>query len=550
MSYAKTPRIELGRYFLLLYLIVGGSLSWYQGQDVNWDLLNYHFYNPYHLLHGRSEVDFQVAGLQTFFNPILDLPFYLAVYVWAVPPLAIGLTLGALHGVNLWLVHQIAVLLVPDSRPALAAGVGLSAGLAGAFGAGFYSEIGTTMGDATISIPILWGLLALLRGVAGTANVDAVITPRACAIGAFVVGLGAGAKLVGVPFLCAFVVGIVSLPGRPKCRLERCGMALAAAATGLLATSVCGWSSCGESSVIGFSVLQRDLSFTVSDVPARPYRINDWADFIAAPLSMSTRALASGQAFQDHRIAMVYVGLLVVASLALWRRWRGVIHPQAIDRRLFFLLTFAAVSFGLWYRFFRVYRYLVPLELLAAPIALGCLAYIIGSGRRILAIGVPAVVVLLLTTKPPTFGRTAWSDSYFGVEAHALEKYRGATVLMWDMPDAYLVPFFPASTRFVRVNPNWIVQPGTLFNRLLISHLLVPPTTPAFLLDLPGTDDQHPGSTAQLEGDSSKREFLAAFGLFVEPFGCEPIRSHMAVRRMCPLRPLLKPPALTVALPE
>src|SRR5690606_2894984 len=45
------------------------------GQDVSWDTLNYHAYNPHAWLHGRLHFDLQPAMRQTYFNPLLDVPF-------------------------------------------------------------------------------------------------------------------------------------------------------------------------------------------------------------------------------------------------------------------------------------------------------------------------------------------------------------------------------------------------------------------------------------------------------------------------------------------
>jgi hypothetical protein len=55
------------------YTAFAAVLSFHLGQDMNWDLQNYHFYNPYQLLAGRFDKDILVAGVQSFFNPVLDL---------------------------------------------------------------------------------------------------------------------------------------------------------------------------------------------------------------------------------------------------------------------------------------------------------------------------------------------------------------------------------------------------------------------------------------------------------------------------------------------
>ena len=53
--------------------------SVHAGKDVNWDLLNYHYYLPYELLGQRLEQDFFAASAQSYLNPVGYLPFYLMV---------------------------------------------------------------------------------------------------------------------------------------------------------------------------------------------------------------------------------------------------------------------------------------------------------------------------------------------------------------------------------------------------------------------------------------------------------------------------------------
>ena len=55
-------RINCGQ---LVICLAGGALaSWWLGQDANFDLKNYHLYNPFALLEGRHEIDFAVAAFQ------------------------------------------------------------------------------------------------------------------------------------------------------------------------------------------------------------------------------------------------------------------------------------------------------------------------------------------------------------------------------------------------------------------------------------------------------------------------------------------------------
>ena len=61
---------------LLLLCLAGGAFSLAGGQDVSWDLLSYRLYTPFAVLNGRWGTDVIPAGIHTFFNPLLDIPYY------------------------------------------------------------------------------------------------------------------------------------------------------------------------------------------------------------------------------------------------------------------------------------------------------------------------------------------------------------------------------------------------------------------------------------------------------------------------------------------
>ena len=57
-------------------MLVAGLASLALGQDANWDLQNYHYYNPWAWWNGRIfDWDVAAAQIQTYHNPVLDFPF-------------------------------------------------------------------------------------------------------------------------------------------------------------------------------------------------------------------------------------------------------------------------------------------------------------------------------------------------------------------------------------------------------------------------------------------------------------------------------------------
>lgn len=53
-----------------------------------WDFANYHYYNAYSFLKNRMVVDITPASVQTFFNPIMDIPLYFMIKYFNEIPIA------------------------------------------------------------------------------------------------------------------------------------------------------------------------------------------------------------------------------------------------------------------------------------------------------------------------------------------------------------------------------------------------------------------------------------------------------------------------------
>ena len=90
-------------------LAVAACAGWtlLAGKDLNWDLLNYHYYVPYQLLGGRLGQDFFAASAQSYLNPLGYLPFYLMVSSgWHA--VVVSVLLAVAHASSLVLLYAIA----------------------------------------------------------------------------------------------------------------------------------------------------------------------------------------------------------------------------------------------------------------------------------------------------------------------------------------------------------------------------------------------------------------------------------------------------------
>ena len=133
------------------------------GQDRNWDLANYHLYNPHALLGGRYGFDIAPAQLQTWHNPMLDVPLYLLMKA-DMPGLLISLWLALPSMVALIAGNKVLGNLLDRSpAPWETAAFALIAITAPAM----YSTLGSSMNDGFVAAAMLLALAIACRKGSG-----------------------------------------------------------------------------------------------------------------------------------------------------------------------------------------------------------------------------------------------------------------------------------------------------------------------------------------------------------------------------------------------
>jgi hypothetical protein len=177
-------------YWLSLFLV-----SVALGKDMNWDLLNYHIYTGEALLHGRMARDFFPASVQSYLNPIPDLPFYLLLKT-GLPSLAVCLALTMIHAFNLVILRAIAKAAMP---PQIGGHWMLweSAVLLGGLAPLFLTEVGTSLVDVVVSLPCLLSVLLLIN------------QRRNLLLSGAFAGAAVGMKLTALLFIAALLIALI-----------------------------------------------------------------------------------------------------------------------------------------------------------------------------------------------------------------------------------------------------------------------------------------------------------------------------------------------------
>jgi hypothetical protein len=149
--------------FLGLPAAICAAWTVHAGKDLNWDLLNYHYYAPFQLLEGRLQQDFFAASAQSYLNPIGYLPFYLMVSSgWH--SVAVSVALALAHSLSIALLYAIAWRLFAHLSRRERIVMSCLATALGAATAVFWATVGTSFLDPLLVPPMLAGLLFLLQG--------------------------------------------------------------------------------------------------------------------------------------------------------------------------------------------------------------------------------------------------------------------------------------------------------------------------------------------------------------------------------------------------
>jgi hypothetical protein len=181
-----------------------------------------------------------------------------------------------------------------------------------------------------------------------------------------------------------------------------------------------------------------------------------------------------------------------------------------------FLLAGSLVAYAVWLKIFGIYRYLLPLEMLA-PLGIWLLIDTLPwrqSTKNYAAMC--CAVLLLVTLRPGNWGRVSWGDEYFGVKPPPLADPAHTMVLMTGVdPMAYIIPFFPEPVRFVRIQ-SYFTGPSDAPNgfdrhmqRLIAEH-----RGPLYVLYRSYEEEQ-------------SRDALQAYGLAIDANDCQTLTPHI-----------------------
>jgi hypothetical protein len=430
--------------FYILCLFISTIFVYWQGQDRNWDLLNYHYYQGYSLLNGRFTEDIAAAGLQSFLNPAANVLAYLSLTYLPFPLsgwLIMLIQLSSIPAI-VFLAKEIATTLgyprafIP-AMPAIV--LSLLAPL-------WWSELGTTFFSSWTAPFIIWGVYFIFSAyqVFG-------LSKKRIAIAGLLFGFAAGLKLTNALFAVSGFLMIAALLYQSSWRvaLIQTTYFIVGCSVGFLLTAWWNWhlwSEWGSPVFPLYNFLFKSEFYdfvNFRDLRWNFHSIHDFLIFVVD--SAVSTSKTSELPFADARYLLV--AILVPVSILYNSATR-------LNRQLKAFILFMASSFILWALILPYQRYLIPFELLLGLLVWALVVRIVESDwlRKSLMLGMFICVGLLMQV--PDWGHTPMTVGEKNPFMINMDKKLYATPARYvvvGVPISYVLPSFHPDSVFYGV---------------------------------------------------------------------------------------------------
>lgn len=451
------------RYFYvviqLIFPFLLGSYSVYLGQDINWDLQNYHLYNPYAFLNDRTSFDLAAAGLQTYFNPTIDLVYFFIIQNF--PPKVFGFLLGFFQGFNFILLFNIGRLclreLVVNSKV-----IALSLATLGVLSVGFLSEIGTTLGDNVVSVFVLLSLFLIIKAIMILPTSSVKQVGLYFFLSGIVMGAGVGFKITVAIYSVGLILSIFFVRTALKRKLFfiiTCGVGLV---FGFLVTG--GFWYYKVYQEFGnplFPIYNNIFSGELAEsLPIKDERFlpKNMVEKVFYPVVFTANHLSVAELkYREVSWLLIYVLVIIFLFNRLLFSLQ-YIKSTVLALETKYLLSFFVVSYILWLNLFGIYRYLIAIEIIIPLLFLLVTLHLLNIKRiSALVLTLLFVVTIFNLGGVVSWGRSPWNGVFYetSFDRTLIQKESVGSVVLIGQPLAWIAPVLNLNVPFVQIMPNF-----------------------------------------------------------------------------------------------
>lgn len=452
--------------FILIQVLVPvicGFLSIMQGQDASWDLQNYHLYNAYAFLNDRLNFDLAPAGMQSYFNPFLDVVYF--GMVRHIAPWTVGFILGFVHGLNFIVLLHICKYCVRSINKQYTRWAVIIAFMC-IFSVCFLSELGTIYWDNVVSLFILTSLLIVI------ASMGSILSGKRSSLyiivlAGVIAGMGAGLKLVAFPYVTSLFLSFFLLALTWKRKWLYASVFLGALVIGsLLTDGVWLWRIWCQTGNPVFPMMNNIFHGAMAPgVPVHDVRNlpKNFFEEIFFPIIITVNPFRIGDHHYIPQISWLIVYMLSV-SFFLYKLACCIYNKSSkpLSPEVKFLFSFFWISFLIWLNMLGGYRYLVTIEMLI-PLVLFVLVLSVLEFDLLTPV-VMGLMLFLVTVfninGVPNWWHSGWGKKAFHIETSWAQRGRVDSVILISQPVGWIVPALDMKVPFVQIMPNVVDLPN------------------------------------------------------------------------------------------
>lgn len=442
---------------LLLFascIFLAGIISILIGQDLNYDLLQYHFYNGYAFFHQRLTKDVGPAMIQSYINPFFDIINYGLVCIQY--PRIIEFLLGSFTGIGAFILYQMSSMLFANYTVKQQRIYAFFSILIGMSGAGALSLLNTTTNDTKVALLTFISLYLLLKSIHATKSSAAF---KHIGLAALIAGLMTGFKLTAGCYALGLFVTLFLFGKLDRQHWLQCAFFILMAISGFLIANGYWMLILNKQFANPFfpyfnnvfhSVYAPFVSFNLPPTEAILYFHHYLFFFFYIAIKAD---LASEMPLRDPRLLAVFILSTIVFLKLIYNKYKPATHSLALinkqaENTKLFLFMFFTVSYIIWLTCFAVYRYMLPLEWLTGICIVYATVQLIKSlKRQYLCLSMLTIILIVNTQYPDWHNRNAYNGNFLSVTVPPVPE--NSLVLITTAPLAYVVPYFPDTTKFI-----------------------------------------------------------------------------------------------------
>ncbi len=440
-------------FWLSFWLIFGAVVCAINKYDFLWDFQNYHVYNPWKFWDGDGyDIVVPLASINSFFNPLIDLPLYLMIkYLNDYPSIIHGLQ-GLWFGALIFSFQKIVLLFFNKKSYRNVFCVVLAMGIA-ITGQATWFQAGSSTNEVPIAFMIMLSVYYILKL---ELYPELQKTYKFFWIG-ILMGLALGLKQTSLTY--SFAIGFTMLIFYKH--LNNPYKSIGAYILGGFIGCVLiygyfmyeNYVNYGNPILPFMNTFFKSEYFDDANFHDRRY-MPDWNEFLYYPYLWEKRAAEIR--FTDKRGAIFYTISWIFAIYALvvliFKRKKVAFFDLYINR---FTSVYMLISYLVWSIFFSIFRYLIPLEMFFAIFIVKLMdVFLLTYKNKIILFGQIVLLQILLVV----FFSTPFLDSWGRMHGFRRKQYlsmekiklpENTLVKLYNLPIGIIVPLL------ARDNPSF-----------------------------------------------------------------------------------------------